>query len=233
MNEGWATFWHYTILNTMYNRGLVTDGFILEFMQSHTGVIYQPSYDSKYFSGINPYSLGFSMFTDIRRMCEKPTEEDYYWFPDIAGSDWLDTIHFAMKNFKDESFILQYLSPKVMRDLKLFNILDDDHNETIDVTAIHNESGYRKLREALSNQYNLGNREPNIQVFNVDIRGDRSLTLQHQQFNRQPLDDSSKEVLKHIHRLWGFDVHLHSMMDEKIMQSFHCPPIIETESKKV
>ncbi len=233
MNEGWATFWHYTILNTMYDRGLVTDGFILEFMQSHTGVIYQPPYDSKYYSGINPYTLGFNMFIDIRRICENPTEEDRQWFPDIAGSDWLETLHFAMKNFKDESFILQYLSPKVMRDLKLFSILDDDRRETIGVTAIHNESGYMKLREQLSNQYNLGNREPNIQVFNVDVRGDRSLTLQHQQFNRQPLDKSNKEVLKHIHRLWGFDVHLHSVTDDKITQSFHCPPKIETEGKKL
>jgi stage V sporulation protein R len=27
-----------------------------------------------------------------------------------------------MSSFKDESFILQYLSPKVIRDLKLFSI---------------------------------------------------------------------------------------------------------------
>lgn len=224
MNEGWATFWHYTILNTMYDRGLVTDGFILEFMQSHTGVVFQPAYDSPYFNGINPYTLGYSMFTDLRRICEDPTEEDKRWFPDIAGSDWLETLHFAMQNFKDESFILQYLSPKVMRDLKLFTILDDDRNTAIDVTAIHNDSGYQKLREALSAQYNLGNREPNIQVYNVDVRGDRSLILHHQQFNRQPLGESSEEVLKHIHRLWGFDVHMHSVDEGKTTQSFHCPP---------
>ncbi|VEB58541.1 Stage V sporulation protein involved in spore cortex synthesis (SpoVR) [Salmonella enterica subsp. enterica] len=34
-----------------------------------------------------------------------PTDEDKYWFPDIAGSDWLETLHFAMRDFKDESFI--------------------------------------------------------------------------------------------------------------------------------
>lgn len=223
MNEGWATFWHYQLVNTLYDRGLVTEGFILEFMQSHTSVIYQPPYDSPYYNGINPYTLGYSMFTDIKRICENPTEEDRRWFPDIAGSDWLETVHFAMRNFKDESFILQFLSPKVMRDLKLFCILDDDQNPTIDVTAIHDDSGYRAVREALSAQYNLGNREPNIQIYEVDVRGDRSLTLQHQQFNRQPLDKSSQEVLKHIHRLWGFDIHLHSVCDDKIVQSFHCP----------
>ena len=34
MNEGWATFWHYTILNKLYDEGLVTDGFMMEFLQS-------------------------------------------------------------------------------------------------------------------------------------------------------------------------------------------------------
>ena len=100
MNEGWATFWHYTLLNDLYDEGLVTDGFMMEFLQSHTSVIYQPGFDSPYYSGINPYTTGFAMYQDIRRICENPTEEDKRWFPDIAGSDWLTTVKFAMNNFR-------------------------------------------------------------------------------------------------------------------------------------
>lgn len=224
MNEGWATFWHYTLLHTLYDRGMVTDGFMFEFLQSHTSVIYQPAFDSPHYNGINPYALGFSMMTDIRRICEHPTDEDRRWFPDIAGSDWLETLQFAMRNFKDESFILQYLSPKVMRDLKLFCIIDDDAAREIEVSAIHDENGYQQVREELAGMYNLGNREPNIQVYNVDIRGDRSLTLQHVQHNRKPLGRSTQEVLKHVHHLWGFDVHLHSMQEDNITASYRCPP---------
>ncbi|TQV71860.1 SpoVR family protein [Exilibacterium tricleocarpae] len=224
MNEGWACFWHYTLLNELYDQGKVTDGFMLEFLQSHTSVIYQPPYDSPYYNGINPYTLGFNMMMDIRRICEAPTDEDREWFPDIAGSDWRETLQFAMRNFKDESFILQFLSPKVMRDLKLFTIVDDDRKKDIEVTAIHDESGYQSVRESLAGQYNLGNREPNIQAYSVDIRGDRSLTLHHRRHSRKPLDDSCEEVLRHLHRLWGFDVHLHSLQDDDIKQSFHCPP---------
>ncbi|MEK9766389.1 MAG: SpoVR family protein, partial [Thalassolituus sp.] len=54
MNEGWATFWHYTLLNHLYDEGKVTDGFMMEFLTSHTSVIYQPGYDHPYYSGINP-----------------------------------------------------------------------------------------------------------------------------------------------------------------------------------
>lgn len=224
MNEGWATFWHYTLLNDLYDEGLVTDGFMFEFLQSHSGVIYQPSFDSPYYSGINPYTLGFSMFRDIRRICENPTEEDKRWFPDIAGSDWLSTVTFAMKSFKDESFILQFLSPKVIRDLKLFSILDDDHRDELEVAAIHDDRGYRLIREQLAAQYNLGNREPNIQIWNINRRGDRSLTLRHTQHDRKPLGDSTEEVLKHLHRLWGFDIHLETAQGDQIVSTQHVPP---------
>ena len=45
----------------------------------------------------------------------------------------------------------------------------------------------------------------------MNLRGDRSLTLRHTQHNDRPLHDSSQEVLKHVARLWGFDVHLESV----------------------
>ncbi|GLP97980.1 SpoVR family protein [Paraferrimonas sedimenticola] len=208
MNEGWATFWHYTLLNHLYDEGRLSDKFMLEFLHSHTNVVYQPPYNSPYFSGINPYALGFNMFVDIRRICENPTEEDKHWFPEIAGSDWLTTLHHAMRDFKDESFISQFLSPKLMRDFKLFSIMDNDQKSFLTVTDIHDEQGYRQIRHALSQQYNLSNIEPNIQVSQVDLRGDRSLTLEYTPHNRIPLADSKVEVLKHLHRLWGFDVKL-------------------------
>jgi stage V sporulation protein R len=208
MNEGWATYWHYTLLNTLYDEGRLGDGFMLEFLQSHTNVVYQPPYNSPYFSGINPYALGFAMWRDIRRICEEPTIEDRAWFPDIAGTPWRDTFDFAMQNFKDESFIAQYLSPKLMREFRFFSVLDDDSRKTLDIATIHDDSGYRALRHQLSEQYDLGHREPNIQVWNVDLRGDRSLTLRHFSHQRRPLGESSATVLKHVATLWGFNVRM-------------------------
>jgi len=208
MNEGWATFWHYTILNELYDRGHTDEGFMMEFLQSHTNVVAQPEFDSPYFNGINPYALGFSMMTDIRRICEKPTDEDKQWFPELAGSDWNDSLHFAMKNFKDESFIAQYLSPKLIRDFRLFAIDDDDKKANLKVTAIHNDEGYRRIRSKLSDQYNLSMSEPNIEILNVDLRGDRSLTLRHTPTNGIRLAETTDEVIKHLHKLWGFPIKL-------------------------
>ena len=63
----------------------------------------------------------------------------------------------------------------------------------------------------IRDRYNLGNREPNIQVWSVNTRDDRALTLRHTQFNRRPLNQQANEVLKHVARLWGFDVHLETV----------------------
>jgi len=213
MNEGWATFWHHRLLNQMYDDGYLTDGVMIEWLKSHTNVIAQPPVGHPAYSGINPYALGFAMYTDIKRICEQPTDEDREWFPEIAGTPWLPALDHAMRNYKDESFVGQYLSPRLMRELRLFAIRDDEHDSELEVSAIHDEAGYRRLREALSRQYDLGSREPDIQVWNVNLRGDRSLTLRHFQHNRRPLHDNAEEVIKHVARLWGFGVRLESVND--------------------
>ena len=98
-----------------------------------------------------------------------------------------------------------------MRDMRLFAIVDDENAENLSVSAIHDPSGFKRVREALSRQYDLASREPDIQVWNVNRRGDRSLTLRHTLANNRPLHDGTQEVLKHAARLWGFGVHLESV----------------------
>ena len=224
MNEGWASFWHYTLMNGLYDRGYVSEGFIMEFLQSHTNVVSQPGFDSPHYSGINPYALGFAIYSDLKRMCEAPTEEDTYWFPDIVGRPWLDVLNFAMRNFKDESFILQFLSPKLMRDFHFFGIENDVLDPFVEVKEIHDEQGYRKLRQRLAQQYNLSYREPNIQVKKVNVHGDRSLILRHTMDGDRPLNQDTQEVLKHFHRLWGFDVTLESWNKDGLVEHFTNKP---------
>jgi len=225
MNEGWACFWHYTLLHTLYDEGKVTDEFMLEFLQSHTNVIMQQPYNSPYFNGINPYTLGYHMMQDIKRICEYPTDEDKRWFPHLANTDWLTSLDYAMRNFKDESFIAQYLSPKLIRDLKLFHIIDDDKQPELRIGAIHNEEGYQHIREALSKQYNLSALDMDIQIFSVDMEGDRSLTLHYTQQNRVPLGQSTPDVLKHLHHLWQFPIILKAIdMNGEVTAEYHCPP---------
>ena len=208
INEGCATFSHYEIINQMYEEGYLSSGFMTEFLHNHSNVIYQPPFNSKYYSGINPYTLGFNIFSDLKRMSINPTAEDIEWFPNIAGKgNWAENFRYIVENFKDETFVLQYLSPKVIRDMKLFRIDDIQSDTHYNVSAIHDEKGYRKVREALSESYNRSMYVPDIQVFDVDINGDRALTLNYTQENNKELSSSKiNEVLDSVEYLWGFPV---------------------------
>jgi spore cortex formation protein SpoVR/YcgB (stage V sporulation) len=224
MNEGWATFWHYTIVNRLHEKGQVDDGFMLEFLKSHTNVVAQPGFDSGSYGGLNPYALGFAIFRDLRRICESPDAEDREWFPQLAGSDWQSTLDFAMRNFKDESFISQYLSPRLIREFHLFAVADHVAEDALTVDSIHDERGYRRVRKLLARQHAQEIRVPDVQVVGYDRDGDRSLTLRHLRRRGRPLTEAAAEVVLHLRRLWGFAVRLETWEnDARVGDVVECP----------
>jgi stage V sporulation protein R len=208
MNEGCATFVHYEIMSRLYDKGLIGEGSMLEFMHSHSSVVHQPRFEDKNFGGFNPYALGFAIMRDIKRIAETPTGEDRDWFPEFAGcGDALGVLKRAWAEFRDDSFILQFLSPKVMRDFRLFQIHDNTSSSFVEVKAIHDELGYRRVRKVLSEQYDAAARDPDIQVVNADLSGGRRLTLQHRVRRGVLLDkDQCDRTLQHVAHLWGYRV---------------------------
>jgi spore cortex formation protein SpoVR/YcgB (stage V sporulation) len=211
-NEGFATFVHYQLMAALENKGVITpDGFI-SFIDSHASVIFQPPYNSKYWSGINPYALGFAIYMDIKRICENPTEEDKVWMPHLIGKRWQDAVKEAAYNYRDDGFISQYLSPKVMRDLRLFTVkldVDKGDNVVAFVSDIHDEIGYREMRTRLAQSYERINYVPQIIVRGADLAGDRTLHLEYVPYKGRSLDpDNMEETLQHVDYLWGYAVEL-------------------------
>ncbi len=210
MNEGCATFCHYEIVHRLHEKGLISDGTLLEIMHSHTSVVTQPEFDDQRYSGINPYALGFAMMRDIKRICLDPSAEDREWFPDFAGNgDPYGTLRHAWANYRDESFVLQYLSPRLMREFRLFKLVDDADQDAMVVDAIHEDRGYREIRRALARQYDLARHEPDIQVRDVDLAGDRCLVLSHAVHDGVLLDENSaRAVLEQLSGLWHYGIRL-------------------------
>ena len=210
MNEGCATFVHYYVVNRLYDKGLMPEGALLEILHSHSNVTFQPEYDDPRYSGINPYALGFAMMQDIERICMVPTAEDREWFPEVAGNgDWLGTLKDVRANYRDESFVRQYLSPHLMRKMKFFALSDKADETRYRVDAIYDEEGYRSLRNAIADSYDLSEIAPDIQVADVDLLGDRNLILRHNMCKGVGLATASRDsVLSHVRRLWGYGVRL-------------------------
>jgi spore cortex formation protein SpoVR/YcgB (stage V sporulation) len=208
MNEGCATYVHYRIMNRLHADGLITDGAYLEFLHSHTSVVFQPDFDDPRYSGINPYALGFAMMEDIARVCHDPTDEDREWLPGIAGAgDEMEVLRHVWANYRDESFVLQYLSPHLIRRFKLFAVGDDASQSALRVDAIHDERGYKKIQRALARKYDIAWLSPDIQIVDVNLAGDRRLIVHHRALNRVLLEESdARQVLQHLANLWGYDV---------------------------
>ena len=214
VNEGFATFTHYYIMTRLYEKGIMDSGAYQEFLHSHTAVVAQPGYDSPYFSGFNPYALGFAMFKDIKRICEEPTDEDRMWFPDLIGKDWVDAVQDAMMNYNDSSFVAQFLSPHLMRHFKMFAFSDQEDDDFYSISAIHNDDGYYRVRKILSDNYMRSVYVPDIQVVDVDIYNTRALTLRHN-LTQMPLkSDQAERTGLHVVNLWEQPVILESVDSE-------------------
>lgn len=214
MNEGCACWCHYRLMHQLRDEGYLDEGAMLEFLHLHSSVVAQASYKHPAFSrmGINPYALGFEMMRDIERICTEPTDEDREWFPAIAGNEEpVETLKWAWREFRDESFIRQFLSPRLIRHFKLFLGEDDTEKDFIEVKAIHDEAGYRDVRSALADQHDVVSSMPDIQVVSADLDGDRELSLAHMIRNGQLLEkDDMRRTVEYAHRLWGYPVALTS-----------------------
>jgi spore cortex formation protein SpoVR/YcgB (stage V sporulation) len=211
MNEGTATYVHYRIMNRLHEQGRISDGNFLEFLQSHTNVVFQPDFDDQRFSGFNPYALGFAMMQDIERVVTKPDDEDREWFPEIAGSgDVMGVLRNIWANYRDESFIGQFLSPRLMRQFRMFHLHDDPEERAgVRVDAIHDDRGFRRVRRELAKQYDVGFIDANIEVVDVDLAGDRRLMLRHAVVKGAQLNEAdARRVLQHLADLWSYDVSL-------------------------
>ena len=207
MNEGWATFWHHRLLNDMYDAGQIDQGILLECLHSHTNVVRQSEY-----ARMNPYALGFAAWNEIKRVCESPTAEDREYLPDIAGKEWLPTFHDIMQSYRDESFLLQFLTPKLVRDFRLMAIQTGEGLDHWTVTETAGADGFKAIRSQLAAAYRLESHMPDISVVQYGRDTDRKLVLQHQSYNgRALLAEETEQTLKHLRWLWGFDVSLESL----------------------
>jgi stage V sporulation protein R len=207
-NEGCATFAHLEILRKMNDRGQISDGHFMEAIASHCSVITQPNFDDPRHSGWNPYALGFAIMNDVKRMCLDPTREDKDWFPSFAGNgDPYGTLRGIWADYRDDGLIRQCLSPKVIRDFRMFQIRDDAAEETYLVKEIHDEEGYRNLRNALADSYDPTNDDPVVNVTDLDLMGSRRLELTHTVNRGRRLNPGQgKKVMEALHLLWGYPV---------------------------
>lgn len=206
LNEGTATFTHFYIMDKLEQQGLISSDAQISWLAQHSGVIYQPNMHSRHYKGdFNPYALGFDILKEVRRVCENPTKEDEEWFPNLVGKDWRTELKAAAADYRDESFIEQFLTPKLMREYKMMTV--EYQADKGMVTDICDDRGYAAMRRTLALQYNPINRIPDLTVKSARMMGDRTLTLLYKPYRGRSLHKASAEkTIKHVKLLWGYNV---------------------------
>ena len=122
MNEGWASFWHYKILNELK----LPDSLHIPFLKTHNQVL------RPWGGRINPYHLGFEIFNKIEK------------------NIGIDECFLAREVMSDEAFIMQYLTEEHARELNLFTYSPKgNRNPDWSIDDVSDEEGWSEIRSTL------------------------------------------------------------------------------------
>lgn len=183
MNEGWASYWHYSLLNKLN----LPQQLHFEFLRRHNQVV------KPHEGRLNPYYLGFKIFEDIYK----------------RNPENLKKIYDVREIERDESFIRRYLTKELCNELKLYEY-EKDGNEYV-VSEVADDEGWMKIRDTIANTTGLGS-IPLIQVTDW-IQKENSLLLEHVYDSRELELNYANETLRHLVDLWGGRVILNTIAE--------------------
>jgi stage V sporulation protein R len=200
MNEGWATYWHKRILDSLD----LPQGLHLEFLVRHNQVV------RPHPMGINPYHLGFRIWEDICRRYDNPTvEESEHLAP--SRPTGRQKIFEVRETDRDVSFIRRHLTEDLIRELNLFEY--ETRDEDLVVSQVADEEGWRAVKETLIKNVGM-NTVPVIKVVDSDYGGTRTLYLLHAHDGRDLQLQYAEKTLGYIRRLWQRDVVLETVLQD-------------------
>ncbi len=211
MNEGWASYWHFKILNELN----LPQGLHLEFLVKHNQVL-RPTP-----GGLNPYHLGFVLWKDIeRRWNEGDTGVEYKERKakeDHSTKHENDTpgrkkIFEVRESDRDVSFLRRFLTREVMAELDLFQ--HEKRGKERVITKVSDEDSWEEVKETLLKNIAMGSR-PIIKITDADFGADRTLLLKHEHEGRDLQLEYCERTLTHLETIWGRNVALETIVNGK------------------
>ena len=201
MNEGWATYWHKRILDSLE----LPQEFQLEFIVRHNQVV------RPFPGGLNPYHIGLRVWEDICRRYDAPTpsEAEELGRTHPTGTHKLFEVREADR---DISFLRRHLTEDLMRDLHLFEY--EAKGDDLVISEVADKDGWRQVKETLLKSVGMGG-IPVIRVEDADYGQKRTLYLVHAHEGRDLQLEYSEKTLAYIYRLWQRDVALETVVNGK------------------
>jgi stage V sporulation protein R len=201
MNEGWATFWHKRILDSLD----LPQELQLEFIVRHSQVV-QP-----FHAGLNPYYVGLALWQEI---CKDsiPSEPAADKDNSALQKSSLERLFEIRETDRDSSFLRRHLTEKLVRDLHLFEY-ETRGDQTV-VRNIADEAGWRSIKETLLKNVGL-NSVPVLKVEDADFGHNHTLHLVHCHDGRDLQLEYAEKTLAYVSQLWNGEVVVETILDGK------------------
>ncbi len=209
MNEGWATYWHSTIMT----RHGIEPADLVCYADHCSGTLAGSQ------TRLNPYKLGLELFRNIEERWNRgqygeaweqcdDMRRKHEW--DTGAGRGREKIFEVRRIHNDLTFIDEFLTLEFCREHKLFSF------------GFNQESGYYEIESRqfaqvkerlLFNLTNVG--RPIIHVVDANHRNRGELFLQHQYNGVELKTTYAADTLVNLFRLWSRPVHLATVLDEK------------------
>ncbi|HLC95495.1 MAG TPA: SpoVR family protein, partial [Patescibacteria group bacterium] len=222
MNEGWATFWHKRIVESLN----LPQELHLEFLVKHAQVV------RPHTNGINPYHIGLKIWENIEKRYDETPDADRkekLGTPSIRGKE---AIFRVRESDRDASFIRRHLNDDLIRELDLFAYYPVS-DEYIIGNVGDEENSCNQIRSTLIKNVGM-NTMPVIRIDDADFGGNRVLHVVHDHDGRDLLLEHAEKTLRYLFQLWGREVVLETIVDNEhiILTCTHKGVDIDTPNKK-
>jgi len=208
MNEGWASYWHREILNSLN----LPQELHLEFLVRHNQVV------RPHPRGLNPYHIGLKLWDDIKRRHDNPTPEEIekYGKPTKTGTQ---AIFEARDVDRDVSFLRRFLTEELMREMDMFQY--EPRGEEIVISKVSDKESWREVKEMLLKSVGMGS-IPVIKIEDADHSHNRILYTKHYHDGRDLQLEYAERTLAYLQRLWGHEVILETVVNgKKVLLSYN------------
>jgi len=209
MNEGWASYWHSTIMTEK----ILRDSEVVDYADHHSGTLgTRPG-------RLNPYKIGIELFRDI---------EDR-WNRGRFGKEWEDCddlyekhtwdkhlglgrekIFEVRRTHNDVTFIDNFMTPEFMEAQKLFVYQFNPRTGQHEIAS----RDTRKVKESIL--YSLTNfGQPYIYVNNGNFRNRGELLLEHKWTGLELQTDHAADTMRNLQVIWKRPVHIVTVLGGK------------------
>ena len=219
MNEGWASYWHSTIMT----RYVLRDEEVVDYCEHHSGTLATSP------GRLNPYKLGIELLRDIERRwnmgrygpeyerCEDMSKRRE-WGRDKPqpervvgrGSPGREKIFQVRALYNDVTFLDEFLTPEFVEDQKLYHYRYDPATGRMVVVNRDFDQIKQQMLFMLTNHA-----QPYIYIVDGNYRNRGELYLAHRHAGPDVDIKYAVETLKSLNAIWKRPVHLHALIDDK------------------